>query len=61
MTRKDYVMIAKTIKGHCEGSDDHVIMGFALSLSIELEKDNPRFNRRRFVEACRPERTTDTV
>ena len=52
MTRKDYVMIAKTIKGHIDGKDDHVMRGFALSMVIELQKDNPRFDRGRFLEAC---------
>ena len=52
MTRKDYIMIAKTIKGHTDGKEDHVMRGFALSMVIELQKDNPRFDRARFLTAC---------
>ena len=52
MTRKDYVMIAKTIKGHTDGEEDHVMRGFALSMVIELQKENPRFDRVRFLKAC---------
>ena len=52
MTRKDYIMNAKTIKGHTDGKEDHVMRGFALSMVIELQKDNPRFDRARFLTAC---------
>jgi len=52
MTRKDFQLIADVIKGHTDGKDDHVMRGFALSMVVELQKDNPRFDRVRFLEAC---------
>jgi len=60
MTRKDYVMIAETIKGsiNYEQSFNNNQAGvnslkfLALTLSSLLEEDNPRFDRARFLTAC---------
>ena len=53
MTKKDFQLIASVIKAHQDGGDnDHVVRGLAMSFAIELAKTNPRFNKRRFVEAC---------
>jgi len=52
MTRKDFQLIADVIKGHTEGKSDHVMRGFALSMAIELQKTNSRFDKVRFLEAC---------
>lgn len=60
MTRKDYVMIAKHFKGsiNYEQSFNNNQAGanslkfLALTLSSSLEKDNPRFDRARFLDAC---------
>jgi len=56
MTRKDYELIAEAIK-----TSRKVITGEAVLVSVEhlantlatdLEIDNPRFNRARFLSAC---------
>ena len=52
MTRKDFQLIATIIKGHTDGKSDHVMRGFALSMAIELNKANPRFDKVRFLKAC---------
>jgi hypothetical protein len=60
MTRKDYVLIADTIKGAINYEQDfnnnqEKVNGFkhlALALSSTLEADNPRFDRIRFLDAC---------
>lgn len=53
MTRKDYILIAKAIK------DASSAPGFAArnsfvthALADALAKDNPRFDRDRFMKAC---------
>ena len=49
MTRKDYILIAAAIA--CV--DDYDARQEAASyLAINLAKDNPRFDRVRFLEAC---------
>ena len=59
MTRKDYVMIAGIIKdanytaskfNDTRGAE--MLTHIAIELSDELAKDNPRFNRDRFLDAC---------
>ena len=60
MTRKDYVLIADTIKGSInyeqnfnnnqEKADG--IKALAITLASTLEADNPRFDRDRFLVAC---------
>ena len=52
MTRKDFQLIADVIMGHTDGKSDHVMRGFALSMAIELQKTNSRFDKVRFLEAC---------
>jgi len=60
MTRKDYVLIAETIKGAINyeqdfNNDQSKVNGFkslALALALTLESDNPRFDRHRFLVAC---------
>jgi len=53
MTRKDYQLIADVFKAHQDGGkNDIVVRGLALSLAIELQKDNPRFNKAMFIKAC---------
>lgn len=56
MSRKDYVAIATAIKrarlanttrGHAAGIDDAAIL-----IAAELQADNPRFDRSRFLNAC---------
>ena len=53
MTKKDYELIATIIRGHQDGGkNDMVVRGLALSMAIEFQKDNPRFNKERFIKAC---------
>lgn len=60
MTRKDYVIIAESIKGSINyeksfnNNQDgaNALKFLALTLSSSLETDNPRFNRARFLDAC---------
>lgn len=60
MTRKDYQLIASTIKELTKGleSEDYlehyvpVIRELANNLADRLEIENPRFNRVKFWEAC---------
>jgi hypothetical protein len=57
MTRKDYVMIAETIKTarKVEGDTGTILVSvahLANTLATELEIDNPRFDRARFLVAC---------
>lgn len=60
MTRKDYVLIAAALKAtyrpqlvddHTRGINDGVAAA-AESLAIELKRDNPRFDRERFLKAA---------
>ena len=60
MTRKDYVMIADSIRGAINfetefnnneaGAD--AIKKFSFALALTLQADNPRFDRDRFLDAC---------
>jgi hypothetical protein len=60
MTRKDYVLIAETIKGAINyeqtfNNNQEKVDGFkslSLALASTLEADNPRFDRSRFLSAC---------
>jgi hypothetical protein len=65
MTRKDYVMIAETIRELLADIDREspgmreVLTGermgvasVARRLADQLRQDNPRFDRTRFIEAC---------
>ena len=60
MTRKDYVLIADSIKGAInyeailnDNKEKAEALGFlAIRLSSAFELDNPRFDRDRFLVAC---------
>ena len=59
MTKKDYVLIAdrfKTTKATYSKNGailpHYVIDDLALALSEALQRDNPRFDEKRFLEAC---------
>jgi hypothetical protein len=53
MTKKDFQLIADVLKAHQDGgAADHVVRGLAMSFAIELAKTNPRFNKKRFINAC---------
>jgi len=54
MTRKDYQMIANTIKSTAAAQSTvaPTLRCFALNLSVELKKDNPNFKPALFLKAC---------
>jgi hypothetical protein len=60
MTKKDYIIIAKVIYKHYgnridyySDSENNLALGdLVLELATELAKDNPRFDRSRFLIAC---------
>ena len=54
MTRKHFEMIANAIrvtKNTTEG-DDAALRELALNLCVEFRRENGRFNKVRFLEAC---------
>jgi hypothetical protein len=51
MTRQDYVLIAKAFALY-KCLDQPTRWFIAQALADELEKDNPRFDRARFIKAC---------
>ena len=60
MTRKDYVLIAEAIAGAINYETDfnnnpanaEVLKKLSISLGSVLWRDNPRFDRARFLVAC---------
>ena len=58
MTRKDYVQVAKIINNYFDLADDYDglnanVHDFLIEPFIEFfEKDNPRFDKDKFCEAC---------
>jgi hypothetical protein len=57
MTKKDYILIARVIKGEIEnrGADStgkQIIGELARVLAGELKTQNERFNRDTFLKAC---------
>jgi hypothetical protein len=57
MTRKDYVMIAATIKNQFSYYEDSTpevkaLKELALRMAYDLSKDNARFDSHRFLDAC---------
>jgi hypothetical protein len=60
MTRKDYKLIASVIKACAsdwkEKSQSAIVCdNLANAMADELAKDNPAFDRSRFMSACMPE------
>jgi hypothetical protein len=53
MTRKDYELIAKAMEQELQGDiDPYVWMSVVNRLAFAFGKDNPRFNRHTFRDAC---------
>ena len=53
MTRKDYKLIAEILRDSLDAIiDDLALEALASNFADELAKDNPRFNRERFLKAC---------
>ena len=51
MTRKHYKMVAAAVANMVERSDRWLITNL---LADSFENDNPRFDRDKFITACRP-------
>jgi hypothetical protein len=51
MTRKHYEMVAAAVSHMVERADRWLIANL---LADTFENDNPRFDRDRFIAACRP-------
>ena len=53
MTRKDFQLIADVLKASSTSPMNRcVIKELAVSFASALAKTNPRFDQKRFVEAC---------
>jgi len=61
MTRKDYQLIADTFKRHLQTKDMKVFKSetveestrrLIISMALDLQEENPRFNRETFFTAC---------
>lgn len=56
MTKKDYIVIAAAIRETRTVSDEqehYVLDRVAARIADKLQSDNPRFDRKRFLEATR--------
>ena len=52
-TRKHFQTIARTIKDNKNHKRvKNAVHNIALELANEFEKDNPRFDREKFIKAC---------
>jgi hypothetical protein len=55
MTRKDFQLIADVLKASSTTPMNRcVVKDIVLTFASELKKVNPRFDAKRFVEACTP-------
>ena len=60
MTRKDYELLARVVKRERDSWNENnanpiaidTCYRFGEGLAYELEKDNPRFDRAKFLKAC---------
>jgi len=55
MTRKDYRKIAEEIRNMYKLQDyagSYIIKTLASNMAVMLKKDNPRFDKNKFIEAC---------
>ena len=60
MTKKHYIAIAEIIRNEANQWKEtslpaRTVSDIAYKLADYFATDNPRFNRERFIEACRPE------
>ena len=58
MTRKHYKMVAAAVAKMVERSDRWLVANL---LADTFEKDNPRFDRDKFIAACRPPEGADEL
>lgn len=55
MTKKDYELLAETIRNNADHFFDvRYMASFVSMLGVELRRDNPRFDIGRFAAACQP-------
>ena len=52
MTRKDYVETARLLNKYKSETSSDVFADLVDDFSYMFEKDNPRFNSQKFLEAC---------
>lgn len=55
MTRKDYVEVARILSKYKATIDEKDFIDLSDDFSYMFEKDNPRFNSAKFLEACNNE------
>jgi len=55
MTRKDYVLLSNTLHAHFAARDISTLYAqeVCLAIGLALEKDNPNFDLKRFLLACK--------
>ena len=58
MTRKHYKMVAAAVANMVERADRWLVANL---LANTFENDNPRFDRDRFIAACRPTEGQDEL
>jgi len=58
MTRKHYKMVAAAVAKMVERADRWLVANL---LADTFENDNPRFNRDKFIAACRPTEGADEL
>ena len=58
MTRKHYKMVAAAVANMVERSDRWLVANL---LANTFENDNPRFDRDKFIAACRPTEGADEL
>jgi hypothetical protein len=63
MTKKDYEAIAEVFRNQKRGlaTEQDVVEAIAGDFADVLQADNPRFNRARFLAACRGEDSQDSA
>jgi len=54
MSRKDYIALAAIIKAHLQVTslDRGILSSVAEAIAVQCGRDNPRFDRMRFMRAC---------
>ena len=56
MTKKDYELIANTVKEvkrlYASKSDSPILTILMFELARELKKENPKFDKQKFANAC---------
>lgn len=54
MTKKDYELIARVVRnyGLSHPNSEKVVSHLSSEFADELQKENPRFVRHKFIDAC---------